>query len=69
MRRLDGAAFESLTPDDQLDWLLLRNHLRREKAALAREKAQLAEIDALLPFRSVIQKLEASRQQRAPQRR
>jgi len=66
LQRLDGAPFESLSHDEQVDWLLLRNHLQQRKAGLARERRQLAEMETLLRFRSVIQKLEADRQRRTP---
>lgn len=64
--KLNAADFEGMSHDEQVDWLLLRRHLQQEKAALGRERTQLAEMQALLPFRGAIQKLEASRLQRAP---
>lgn len=64
LARLDGVAFEELAHGDQVDWLLLRHALLREKAELARERRQLAEMEGLLPFRPAILKLEEARLER-----
>jgi hypothetical protein len=59
MTGLEKLSFDSLNHDEQIDYLLFANHLRREIRELDREKAQFAEMAALLPFakRSVISRI------------
>lgn len=66
LNQLDAMPFELMEHPEQVDWLLLRNYLQRQKAALARERTQLEEMAKLLPFREAIQQLELDRQQRKP---
>lgn len=65
-QRLEAVPFEKLTHEDQVDWLLLRGRLLREKAELLRERARLGEIAPLLPFRAAILQLETARLERKP---
>ena len=66
LKQLEAMPFGGMEHPEQVDWLLLRNHLQRQKAALARERAQLDGMAKLLPFREAIQQLELDRQQRKP---
>jgi uncharacterized protein (DUF885 family) len=61
LRRLDGVEFPKLTQSDQVDYVLLRNYLERELAELAWERQQLAEIQPLVSFNEVIDRLEQAR--------
>ncbi len=63
-KRLNTVPFAQLERDDQVDWLLLKNHLQQQVESLKQEKAQLAEMDSLLPFRHVIQQLLEDQLQR-----
>jgi DNA repair exonuclease SbcCD ATPase subunit len=63
-QRLQTVAFAQLERDDQVDWLLLGNHLRKELESLRQQRAQLAEMKDLLPFRNVIQQLVADQLER-----
>lgn len=58
---LDRLNFESLGHDEQIDYLLLANHLRRETRELDRERVQFDEMAGLLPFAKVISDLEDQR--------
>jgi len=58
---LDRMNFDSLTHDEQVDHVLLANHLRRETRELDREKVQFEEMAALLPFARTISDLEDQR--------
>lgn len=58
---LDKLNFESLNHDEQVDFVLFANHLRRESRELDRERAQFAEMAALLPFARTISDLEDQR--------
>ena len=53
--------FDTLNHDEQVDYLLFANHLRRETRELDREKAQYDEMAALLPFAKTISDLEDQR--------
>ena len=63
---LAAANFEALNPDGRIDYLLLRAHLDYELGKIAQERARLAQIDELLPFRAPIQNLESARWRMAP---
>ncbi len=65
-QRLGTVPFAQLGTDDQVDWLLLRNQLGKEQAELARTRQQLAEMEVLLPFRHVIQRLLEEQLARRP---
>lgn len=53
--------FNTLTHDEQVDYVLFRNHLDHELKELARFEAQLAEMSALIPFAGTISDLEDAR--------
>lgn len=53
--------FDSLNHDEQVDYVLLRNHLDREVKELDRTEAQLAEMANLIPFARTISDLEDTR--------
>lgn len=58
VERLD---FSSLNHDEQVDYVLFANELRREARELDREKEQFAEMASIIPFASVISDLEDQR--------
>lgn len=53
--------FESLNHDEQVDYLLLANHLRRERREIEREKVKFDEMAQILPFARTISDLEDQR--------
>lgn len=59
--RLQKMDFEALVQADKVDWLLLRNRVRRDLAEIARARKHLAEMDDLLAFRGTIHRLESNR--------
>ncbi len=61
LRELEAVAFETLDRDGQVDYLLLKNHLRAELRRIKRERRRFAEVAGLLPFAEAIVKLEESR--------
>jgi hypothetical protein len=63
---LEGQGFESLDRDGQVDYILLRDSLEREKRALDRDAKKAAEMAALLPFADEIAKLHEARQRLEP---
>ncbi len=58
---LEKLNFDSLNHDEQVDYLLFANHLRRETRELDREQAQFEEMAALMPFAKTISDLEDQR--------
>lgn len=58
---LDKQNFETLNADEQVDYLLFQNYLRRELKGLERFAKQLEEMSALIPFARAISDLEDSR--------
>ena len=58
---LEKLSFDSLNHDEQIDYLLFANHIRREARELDREKVQFEEMAALLPFARTISDLEDQR--------
>lgn len=64
LKRLESLPFGELGREDQIDWLLLRNHLQQSLSEVSRERKQLEEMAPLLPFRAAIQKLEEARLKR-----
>ena len=61
--RLAGVDFESLDVDNRAEHVLLREHLRFEIDQAAYERAQLAEIEPLVPFtQPLVKMVEAHRQ-------
>jgi len=53
--------FDSLNHDEQIDYVLLRNHLERELKEIDRLDGQLAEMANLIPFAKTISDLEDTR--------
>ncbi|MGQ0543356.1 MAG: DUF885 family protein [Blastocatellia bacterium] len=58
---LEKLNFGSLNHDEQVDYVLFVNHLRRETRELDREKVQFEEMAAILPFARTISDLEDRR--------
>src|SRR5438874_104682 len=59
--RLSGVKFDSLNQQGRIDYLLVRNKLAHELAALKLARKRLHEMEELLSFREPIQKLERAR--------
>lgn len=59
--RLDGVDFAALPRDEQVDWLLLDNHLRALGKRRAAQEARLKEIAELIPFADAITAIEEDR--------
>src|SRR4051812_35166345 len=59
--RLAGVDFEALNQQGRIDYLLVRNKLEHELAAVALARKRLAEMEELLSFRAPIQKFESAR--------
>lgn len=53
--------FDKLSQAEQIDYLLFRNYLSRERDELARRRAQIAETASILPFTKAISDLEDTR--------
>ncbi|MCC5787419.1 MAG: DUF885 family protein [Phycisphaerales bacterium] len=58
---LEAIDFESLDVQGRIDWLLLKNHLRARRNGVELERARLAEMEELLPFREAINAMEIER--------
>ncbi len=58
--------FPKLSLDGQVDYLLLRNHLRYKLREIELESQQLAEVEPLVPFLNGLAELEQSRRRLAP---
>jgi hypothetical protein len=65
-QKLAAQSFDSLNQQGKIDYILLRNRIANEAAHLELDRARLAEMDAVLPFRATIQGLELTRWQMAP---
>lgn len=61
LSQLAGMNFDSLSQEEQVDYLLFRNYLERQKAQLARYQSQLEEMAPIIPFSKTISDLEDSR--------
>lgn len=61
LAELAAMNFDRLEPQEQIDYLLFQNHLRRELDELTRTAAQFDEVAPLMPFAKVISDLEDSR--------
>ncbi len=61
LQLLGSLSFDGLNHDEQMDYVLLRNHLERELKELSRSEAQLAEMASLMPFARTISDLEDTR--------
>ena len=60
-RLINSLNFDGLNHDEQIDYILLRNHLERELKELSRLESQLAEMANLMPFARTISDLEDTR--------
>ncbi|CAN5275830.1 DUF885 family protein [soil metagenome] len=58
---LRGLNFGALNHDEQIDYILFKNHLEHELSELSRGESQLAEMAALIPFSRTISDLEDAR--------
>ncbi|MEZ5345402.1 MAG: DUF885 family protein [Pyrinomonadaceae bacterium] len=58
---LAAQKFDALNHDEQIDYLLFKNFLAREKDQLSRYDEQLREMSSLIPFARAISDLEDSR--------
>ena len=58
--------FDRLSHDDQVDYLLFKNHLEHELEQLAIQTRQLAEVEPLVPFAKTIAALEETRRRMEP---
>jgi len=63
LQRLD---FDKLGHDDQVDYLLFKNHLDHELRQLDIQAKQLKEIEPLIPFASSVTNLEEARRRMEP---
>ena len=60
---LEKLNFDSLSRDDQIDYLLFKNYLNHELSELSNEEKRFAEIEPLVPFARTIIELSDNRQQ------
>lgn len=58
--------FETLNHDEQVDYILFKNHIEHEQKELNRFDAQLVEMAPLMPFARVISDLEDTRRKLEP---
>jgi hypothetical protein len=58
---LDRTTFASLSRNGQIDYLLLRNHLDRQRASVQLDARRAAEVEPLIPFYKTIVDLEEAR--------
>jgi len=63
---LDQLDFDKLSQDARIDYLLLRNHIQRQRSEAARAARETAEIAPLLPFYSTVVTLEENRRKMLP---
>lgn len=56
--RLEALKFDALDQAGKIDYILLREEISYERARVDVQRARLAEIDALLPFRAAVLSLE-----------
>ena len=66
LARLDKIDYDALDCQARVDFHILRSELGRALAETARARKRLAEIAPLVPFRSIVHKLEMARWQAAP---
>lgn len=62
LRALPAIAFDGLSRDGQVDYVLLRNYIDYQLMLLGREERSAKEISPLLPFADAIVKLQEDRQ-------
>ena len=58
--------YDSLTADEQIDYVLFRNYLNHEQKEVGRFETQLAEMAPILPFAKTISDLEDTRRRLEP---
>lgn len=63
---LAAADFAGLDQGGRVDWLLLRAQLDYEQAKLGQDRARLAQIAELLPFRATVEGFEVARWRKEP---
>src|SRR5436190_3457545 len=63
---LQNLAFDSLSQDDKVDYLLFKNHLDHEMRQLDIQAKQMMEIEPLIPFAGSITDLEEARRRMEP---
>ncbi len=66
MTLLPKVDFERLSHDDQIDYILFKNHLQYELRQLEIQATQLAEVRPLIPFAQTIIDLEEARRRMEP---
>jgi len=59
--QLDAMAFEGLDQEGRVDWLLLRNRVRREQGRLDQEERRWGEASEVVPFAGAILDLQVAR--------
>ncbi len=59
--KLAAYNFDSLDQQGRIDYLLLRDTLRHERALVSRNRTKFASVEPLIPFRATIQELERAR--------
>jgi hypothetical protein len=63
---LGRLAFDTLSRDGQVDYILFRNYLQRERDQLAHETQQMTEMAPLIPFANALIALEENRRRMLP---
>lgn len=63
---LEKVNFDSLGQDGRIDYVLLRNHIQRQRSEIARVARETAEIAPLIPFYPTIVTLEEDRRKMIP---
>jgi uncharacterized protein (DUF885 family) len=66
LKTLKDIDFDALEHSGQIDYVLLRNHLERERKRLAHEDKRDEEIRDLLPFAGIITELDIERRRMKP---
>lgn len=61
LKLLDKQNFDALNHDEQIDYILFKNHLNRQISQAGRRQAQLEEIKPIVPFMAAINDLEDAR--------
>lgn len=63
---LDAMPFESMSLDGKVDWVLLRNAVRRDRHGLEVKAQDLAEVGPYAPFVEIVTELAEARRKLAP---
>jgi uncharacterized protein (DUF885 family) len=66
LERIKNLAFDSMSQEGKVDYILFRNHLEHELRQLEIEARQVAEIESLVPFAKTIVDLEEARRRMEP---